>query len=102
MFVTGFGFRQIVLAKKDNIRGNLLFWKNSNNCCLKRIVVFLFCSILLLNHCSVSVAMQHMQDIIMPIQLLPHFCVVIFSCMTSPNGNVSYNNKKHFFLSTFR
>lgn len=41
------------------------------------------------NHCLVSVAMQRVQYVIIPILLLPHFCVLIFSWMISPGGTVS-------------
>lgn len=47
------------------------------------------CFILQPNHYLVSVAMQHMQYVIILILLLPLFCVVIFSQMISPGGTAS-------------
>lgn len=62
---------------------------------------FSFCFISQPNHCLISVAVQHMQYVIIPV-LLPHLCVVIFSWIIPPGEIFSSNYiKKQFFLSTY-
>lgn len=80
-----------------------MFWKNNKDCfcCLKSRKMIFF--LLQPNHCLVSIAMQHMRYVVIPVLLLLHFCVVVFSWMISPGGTVSRNcfMLKNFFLSTY-